>query len=58
MMLAGANDQQQGSPCVCKEGSAPLPAPAGTPFLQQVLLSVTVAVVTTLVIEKVLGRKR
>ena len=58
MMLAGANDQQQGSPCVCKESSPPPAAPAGTPFLQQVLLSVTVAVVTALVIEKVLGRKR
>ena len=57
MMLAGANDQQQGSPCACPPAQVGAAAPSN-PFLQQVLLSVTVAVVTTFVLERILGRKR
>lgn len=57
MMLAGANDQQQGSPCVCKESPPAPAAPPANTFLQQVLLSVTVAVTTAYIVEKVLRRK-
>jgi hypothetical protein len=57
MMLAGTNEQQQGSPCACPPAQE-APAKPSSPFLQQVLLSVTVAVVTAFLLERVLGRSR
>lgn len=63
MMLVAVADDVGKAPCVCHElqpaaQGGVAAAKTSSPFLQQVLLSVTVAVVTTFVLERVLGRSK